>query len=231
MQLYLVRHAESENNARPPYLRVEDPAITAIGRLQSQHLADWIATLSIDHLITSPFLRTLQTTRYITDKTGGSVSVWHDAFEFGGCFRGHGPDATDGGIGLGRSDVIRNVVAAADRCTIDPTIEESGWWGGKTKETAAESNERTVRLIERFARTFGDSGETVVAVIHADLKRAMMSQMLRSTADPMNFGPLNIGPLRNVGISKLDFDGSRWKLDWFNSVTHLPSKLITGNEH
>jgi 2,3-bisphosphoglycerate-dependent phosphoglycerate mutase len=226
MQLYLVRHAESENNARPPYLRVEDPAITAIGRLQAQHLADWMRTLSIDHLITSPFLRTLQTTRYITDAIGGSVSVWHDVFERGGCFRGHGVDATEGGIGLGRSDVIRHVVADADRCTIDPTIEESGWWGGKTKETDQEAVERSINVVRRFTATFSDSGQTVVAVIHADFKRELLTQMLSPRANPATFGPL-----RNVGISKLDYDGQHWKLDWFNSVTHLPHKLITGNEH
>lgn len=226
MQLYLIRHAESENNARPAYLRVEDPAITTIGRLQSQHLADWLRTLAFDHLISSPFLRTVQTTRYITDATGASVSVWHDVFERGGCYRGYGDDATEGGVGLGRSDVIRHVVADADRCTIDATIEESGWWGGKTKETDQQAVERAKRVVRRFVDTFGDSRQKVVAIIHADFKRALLAEMLSPGADPMDFGAL-----RNVGISKLDYDGKAWKLDWFNSVTHLPDKLITGNEH
>ncbi|MGB7325094.1 MAG: histidine phosphatase family protein [Rubripirellula sp.] len=225
MQLYLIRHAESENNARAAYLRVEDPGITAVGRLQCQHLASWIKTLSIDQLITSPFLRTLQTTRYVTDVNRADVQVWHDVFERGGCFRGHGPDATEGGIGLGRTDVVRHVVADANRCVVDPTIEETGWWGGKRRETDDEARARAGKVVQRFVAAFGNSGQTVVAIIHADFKRALLAQMLDTSADPSIFGAL-----RNTGISKLDFDGDRWSLDWFNSVTHLPHKLITGNE-
>ncbi len=225
MQLYLIRHAESENNARPPHLRVEDPAITAIGRLQCECLASWIKTLSIDHLITSPFLRTLQTTRYVTDINPTDVQIWHDVFERGGCFRGHGPDATEGGIGLGRTDVIRHVVAEPNRCVVDPTIDESGWWGGKARETDQEAETRAIKVVKRFAATFGSSGQTVVAIIHADFKRALMAEMLGGTADPTIFGAL-----RNTGITKLDFDGDRWMIDWFNSVSHLPAELVTGNE-
>ena len=36
MQLYLIRHAESENNARPEHDRVEDPSITTLGRRQAE---------------------------------------------------------------------------------------------------------------------------------------------------------------------------------------------------
>ncbi|QDT06101.1 phosphoglycerate mutase [Rubripirellula lacrimiformis] len=225
MQLYLVRHAESENNARPAYLRVEDPGITAVGRLQAQHLADWVRTMAFDHLITSPFLRTLQTTRYVTDATGAPVSIWDNVYERGGCFRGHGPDATEGGIGLGRSGVIRHVVAQADRCTVDSSIGEAGWWAGKPRETDDEAEVRATTVVQRFAETFGDSQDVVVAIIHADLKRAMLRHMLAPGADAGLFGAL-----RNVGVTKLDFSAGTWQLDWFNSVTHLPSKLITGNE-
>ncbi|WP_146454154.1 histidine phosphatase family protein [Rubripirellula tenax] len=225
MQLYLIRHAESENNARAPYLRVEDPAITAVGRLQSECLASWIKSLWIDHLITSPFLRTLQTTRFVTDVNPAGVNIWHDVFERGGCFRGYGPDATEGGIGLGRHEVARHVVEDATRCVVDESIGELGWWGGKPRETDEEAQQRATRVVRRFVDTFGSSGKTVVAVIHADFKRALLADMLGVTADPTIFGAL-----RNTGVTKLDYDGDRWTLDWFNSVTHLPSKLITGNE-
>ncbi len=109
MQLYLIRHAESENNAKPACERVEDPAITAVGRLQASHLANWLKTMKFDELITSPVLRALQTTRYISDATGHHVRVWADVFEEGGIYPGYGPQATAGATGLKRSDVIRHV--------------------------------------------------------------------------------------------------------------------------
>lgn len=222
MQLYLIRHAESENNSKPLYERVEDPPITAVGRLQAQHLADWAQTLRIDSLITSPFLRSLQTTRWILDRTPQHVHVWHDVYESGGCFRGHGPDAKEGSMGLGRAQILGHLSRDQDACTIDATIGEAGWWGGRDRETDDEAVQRTKRVAKRFVDTFGASGDVVVAVIHADLKRLLLAELLQGIVDPFD-----LGPVRNTGITKVDFEGSRWRLDWFNSVSHLPAKLVT----
>lgn len=225
MQLFLIRHAESENNARPGYQRVEDPAITAVGRLQAEHLGSWARTMKIDALITSPFLRTLQTTRAITDvlpqsASIGPVAIWHNVFERGGCYRGYRDDQREGGQGLGRSAILKHM----PRAIIDDTISEAGWWG-RDRETDDEAVQRASDVIERLVETFGSSGKHVVAVIHADLKRLLLVQMLHGLADANHFGPL-----RNVGITKVDFDGTRWRLDWLNSVSHLPARLVTGVE-
>lgn len=221
MQLYLIRHAESENNAKPGYQRVEDPALTAIGRLQAQHLAAWASTFKMDALITSPFLRTLETTQAVVEATAMSVAVWHGVFERGGCYRGYGDDAKEGGMGLGRSGILRHLPCAI----VDDTIAESGWWGGRDREQNEEAVERAGQVIARLIATFGTSGQHIVAIIHADLKREMLSQMLRPVADASLFGPL-----RNTGITKIDFNGKDWRLDWLNSVSHLPARLITGVE-
>jgi 2,3-bisphosphoglycerate-dependent phosphoglycerate mutase len=225
MQLYLIRHAESENNAKPLYARVEDPPITAVGRLQAGCLADWLATLKIDALLTSPVLRALQTTRYITKSTGQHVSVWADVYEEGGIYPGYGPQAVAGGMGLRRSDVIQRVADDSSSCTLDDEISESGWWGRRDRETPEKATARAIAVTGRLINTFGSRGETVLAVIHADFKRKLLTQMLGTTIDPRDFGFL-----RNTGITKLNFDGDRWQLDWFNSVSHLPAKLITGTE-
>jgi 2,3-bisphosphoglycerate-dependent phosphoglycerate mutase len=225
MQLYLIRHAESENNARPLHQRVEDPAITAIGRMQAEHLAQWTRTIGIGTLISSPFLRTLQTTRAMVDVRPQRVHIWHDVYERGGCYRGFGPLAREGGAGLGRSAIVRHVTNDPDQCVVDATINESGWWGEKSREEDHEVATRAKQVASRFVETFGASGEIVVAVIHAEFKRWLMAEFFRDFIDAYQ-----LGPMRNTGISKVNFDGKRWQLDWFNSVTHLPSRLITGNE-
>ena len=225
MQLYLIRHAESENNAKPGFQRIEDPPITAVGRLQAGHLADWLKTLNIDALITSPVLRALQTTRYINQSTGQHVHVWADVFEEGGIYPGFGPQATAGGTGLKRPDVIRHIGDDPSACTLDDTITDLGWWGGRNRETPEQATKRASAVTQRLIDTFGSSGETVLAVIHADFKRKLLAQMLSAIVDPGE-----LGHLCNTGITKLDFDGNRWQLAWFNSISHLPAKLITGNE-
>tara|TARA_R110002049_G_scaffold2750_2_gene21443 strand:- start:223080 stop:223760 length:681 start_codon:yes stop_codon:yes gene_type:complete len=226
MQLFLIRHAESANNARPPYERVEDPAITAVGRMQAQHLADWTRTLKIDTLITSPFLRTIETTLQVVQGTRQQVNIWHDVFERGGCYRGHKVGEIHGAMGLGRSAIQRHFQENAIDCLIDDTIEEKGWWGGRPQETEEEVAMRAQQVTQRLIDAFGTSQRNIVVVIHADFKRWLLRVMMGGAVDTDSFGPL-----RNTGISKLNFDGSRWQLDWLNSVSHLPARLITGNEH
>ena len=223
MQLYLIRHAESENNAKPAYARVEDPPITALGKIQSEYLANWLKTFAIDALITSPFRRTLQTTRSVLDVAEQPLQIWHDVFERGGCFRGHGPDAIEGGAGLGRSEIMR-LINHAD-CQIDESIQESGWWGSKNRETDDETVARAKQVLKRLTACFG-SGNPVVAIItHADFKRCLLNEMIGDVVD------LDcIGLLRNTGVTKLVYENARWKVRWLNSVTHLPAKLITGKE-
>lgn len=225
MQLYLIRHAESENNARPLHQRVEDPGITAVGRLQADYLALWTRTMRIDTLITSPFLRTLQTTRAIVNTTPQRVHVWHNVYERGGCYRGHGPGACEGRPGLGRHDILRHATEKPDNCLIDATIDDSGWWGGRPREQDHEVEARAKVVAARLIETFGARGETVVAVIHAEFKRFLMAELLRDFVDAHQ-----LGPMRNTGISKINYDGHRWQFDWFNSVSHLPSRLITGHD-
>ncbi|MEL6110628.1 MAG: histidine phosphatase family protein [Planctomycetota bacterium] len=225
MELYLIRHAESENNARPSYERVEDPPITAVGRLQAEQLASWLSTLRADALITSPFLRTLETVRPVLAKSDHSLRVWHNVFERGGCYRGWKASNFQGAMGLGRGDVLRMLGPHAEQTELDPTIDESGWWGGKPRETDDEAVRRAKEVCERLCGTFQDQ-QRVLLLIHADLKRLLLSEMLCDSIDVMS-----LGPIRNVGITKVNRLGDRWQLDYFNSVTHLPAKLITGNEH
>lgn len=222
MQLYLIRHAESENNARPAYLRVEDPAITPVGRLQAESLAQWTRSLKIDVLITSPFRRSLQTSRIVGDACGPlQAMVWHDVFERGGCYCGHGDTAVEGRPGLSRTSILSELPTAI----VDQSISEDGWWFGKAKETDQETLCRAGVVIDRLISTFSGSEKSVVAILHADFIRTLLVQMLQGTADATHFGPL-----RNTGITKVGFDGSRWRLDWLNSVSHLPVRLITGVE-
>ncbi len=221
MQLYLIRHAESENNARPAYQRIEDPSITAVGRLQAEHLATWARSLRIDTLVCSPFLRTLQTALPIAKTIDLPAHIWHDIYERGGCYRGHGDDAKEGGLGMNGA-AIRLFLP---RVELDATIGEQGWWAGRPRETHEQAELRAAAVERRLIDTFGNNGRNVVVITHADFKRQLLARMLDGVVDARR-----IGPMRNTGVTKLNYDGQAWQLDWLNSVTHLPSRLITGVE-
>jgi 2,3-bisphosphoglycerate-dependent phosphoglycerate mutase len=225
MQLYLIRHAESQNNAKNPHDRTEDPPITNLGKQQAQFLSSWTRTLNIDTLISSPFRRALETTRELLAAVPQHVHVWHDIFERGGCYRGYLPADKQGAMGLGPKGIRSALCDDQNNCTIDNTIHEAGWWGGRTPETDDQASQRASAVTVRLQDTFGDSGKSIVAVTHADFKRLLLGAMLPEVLDPTQ-----LGSMRNTGITKVNYDGSRWQLDWFNSVSHLPAELITGNE-
>src|SRR6056297_822684 len=225
MKLYLIRHAESLNNARPVYERISDPPLTARGRLQAQGLADWLTKLQHDVLITSPFRRTLETTRAFLDQSPRRVHVWHQVFENGGCFEGHEPANHSGAPGLGRTDIRRLAHADEELCIVDDTITEDGWWNQPHRETPQESEQRTKSVVARFVDEFGATRQSVVAILHADFIRGLVAEMLGPS---VSIGRL--GPFVNVGVTLLRYQDGQWHLDWLNSISHVPPRLVTGKE-
>ena len=222
MFLYLIRHAQSQNNARPAYCRVEDPPLTAVGRLQTQFLADWLRTCEFDMLVTSPVLRALQTTRAIHDCTGHHVHVWENLFEEGGIFRGFGPLANEGGPGLKRSQISKQAASTPALCTLDPSLKETGWWG-RPRESANEAACRAIEVAKRLTLCVSKQEHGVVVVTHADFKRRLLDSLLGET-----FGPIKLNRLCNAGVTKLNLDAGVWRLSYVNEVAHLPPRLVTG---
>ena len=231
--VYLIRHAESENNARPVYERVSDPAITQRGRLQTEHLAQWMKTLSLDLLVTSPFRRTLQTAKGILNLRDRSVEVWHDIFESGGCYHGHHEANFRGADGFNKDQIesllhdgsTAGSASATKNIVIDQEIGSTGWWNGRDRETPEQSLTRAMRVADRLTETFSGSGQAVALVIHADFKRELLRVLLKDVLD-LDL----VGPIANTSVTELSL-GSRWQLATLNSVTHLPPRLITGREH
>jgi len=221
LELFLVRHAESENNASPPWQRVADPNITSLGRLQAEALGDWITGVGVDVLVTSPFRRALQTSERISAISPiKQMLVWHNVFERGGCYSRHSAAGIRSHPGLGRTS-IQNVLPTA---ILDPSIGEDGWWSGCLKESDAEAKKRADSVINRMINSFGAGPTKVFAILHADLLKLMIGRMLFGVFELGIFGPFG-----NAAVTKLDFDGRVWRLDWLNSISHLTPKLMTGD--
>ncbi|KLU03819.1 protein containing Phosphoglycerate mutase domain protein [Rhodopirellula islandica] len=248
MQLLLIRHAESENNAKPVHARVCDPSITARGRLQADCLGKWMSGLAIDQLITSPFLRTLETTRFVLQHAHTAprrypIAVWHDVFENGGCYHGHHEKNFRGAEGLGREAIHSFFRDISDQLpdreppplTVDSEIQSDGWWGGRDPESPDQMRARSRSVIERFENTFPQrpsheprslsTDPVVVLIAHADFLREMLSLMLAGTV-----AMESVGPIPNTSVTSLQWSTTGWKLDSLNSVTHLPPRLVTGHQ-
>ena len=217
-RVYLVRHAQSANNALPECERVSDPGLTEIGHQQSQKLADWVRQLDSPRIYCSAFRRSLETTAAIHQAANWKPTIRADLFEKGGCYAGYPPHALIPQPGKGYSQLSREYPG----WSIDSRISEHGWWYGRDYESETHARERA-RVVERWLVDEVLPKEVeVVLVIHADFKRLLIEQMFPDMRRWSRWADPN-----NASLSRITRDPDGWHLDWLNSVSHLPAEWIT----
>jgi 2,3-bisphosphoglycerate-dependent phosphoglycerate mutase len=220
LHLYLIRHAESENNAQPEHLRVEDPGITPRGVEQAEFLARWLAEHPLDQVITSPFRRALQTVAPLFALKKHEVEVCCDVVERGGCYRGWHPGNWEGGKGFSADEIA----AFLPGVTVDARITAAGWWANRPRETDAEAELRAEQTVAKLSARFAASKKRIAIITHAEFQRIMLEKMLSAQSIAAD----SLGPICNAGITYVTLHDGRWKLQWFNAVTHMPSQLVSG---
>ncbi|MDA0659264.1 MAG: histidine phosphatase family protein [Planctomycetota bacterium] len=211
IDLFLIRHAQSLNNARPEAERVEDPGLTELGQSQAVHLAQYAASLQIERLITSPFLRTLQTTEAIVRTTALSPEIWVDLHEQGGCYAGHLPHKISGRPGMSRDEIQR----AYSDYVVPAAIDEFGWWKSKPYEEAEMALERARRLLRRTCEELVGDVRRVAFVMHADFKQLFLSLIdARVTETP-----------GNASVSHVSVSNDESSIVQYNVLHHLPEAM------
>ncbi len=221
-EILLVRHGQSANNALAEQLRIPDPGLTEIGSQQASALAAWLTEHTLTHLYCSPFLRSLETTRPLAEVTQLSVRVRSDLFEVGGCYSGHEDGKQRGEPGMGRSQLVADYPA----WEIDSLIAEEGWWG-RDYETFEQGVLRAA-VVERWLATEVASQQgTHVLVVHADFKRLLLVAMQSELQLADRGIDLAQVPLYNTGVTQCKYSPQGWEIGDFNSIRHLPSKLVT----
>jgi 2,3-bisphosphoglycerate-dependent phosphoglycerate mutase len=214
MELFLIRHAQSANNALPEWERVEDPGLTDLGVEQAQCLAEWLPTLGLTHLITSPFRRTLLTAEAIGKSTELTPIVRVDLHEIGGCYRGYSPGQLRGRPGMNE----KQIKAEFAGFEFDDSIAEAGWWGSKPYESRDDARQRAVRLLARTTEEFAHSQCRVAYVMHADFKQLFIEQF---------YDQNDLAIPRNTSVSRVVLTGQSVQLADYNMSGHLNPKMIT----
>ena len=213
MELFLIRHAQSANNAKPESQRVPDPGITEVGRQQAARLADWVRELELTMLITSPFLRTLQTTQHIHEATGLTPLVRSEWHEHGGCYTGFRPGELRGQPGMNRSEIETRFKGYQ----VHDAIDHQGWWRSQDWETVDQARVRAARVLQQTQEEFADSDERVAIVTHADFKRFFVESFHEDWVDVP----------ANTSVSSLEISPDGARLVQLNRVDHLPVELQT----
>ncbi len=218
VEIFLIRHGQSSNNALDETARVCDPGLTELGRRQARRLADHLSRRAIDFLYCSPFRRSLETTRPIAQSLGIHPKVRADIFEQGGCYSGYQVGRRQGEPGLGFHQLQREY----PEWDIDPRISPQGWWN-RPYETAEQAAQRAAGVRRWMEMQLVAMEGRHALIIHADFKYLLLRELLG--AGPLAQSDLHPSSLWNAGITALRCVEDRWECDHMNDVSFLPREL------
>ena len=241
MELYIIRHAQSTNNAlADPGERVCDPTLTELGERQAhilgRHLAAGAELVPVasrtngrdrqpygfTRVYCSPMWRALQTAAPIKWAVDLAPQVWTDIHEQGGIFLDHG----DGRGPVGYSGKTRREIQSVFPDYVLPAdVTAKGWWN-RDYEDWSTCHERAIKVageLHRWAESDERRDETIAIVSHGGFIDALLKALLNQLPERQLFYYHH-----NTAISRIDFrpDG-RLDVRYLNRLDHLPPELIT----
>lgn len=237
MELYIIRHGQSTNNALTNRAdRGCDPPLTDLGRRQAELLAQHLATeaqrvspstrgyqkhgYGITHLYCSPMWRALQTAQPIGEALGLVPEVWIDIHEWGGIFLDHGePEGVVGYPGKTRSEISEGF----PDYILPKGITEEGWWN-RDLENRTNFIARAIKVADVLQeRAKAGNDERIAIVTHAGfsafLIKALFRHLLGSNIYYHHY---------NTAFARIDLvNDEPMHLRYLNRVDHLPPEMVT----
>ncbi len=243
MQLYLIRHAQSTNNAvTDPKDRTFDPSLTEIGFRQAEIVADHLAHATppegrifsaysknghapaygfgITKLYCSPMRRTLQTVQPISAALGLAPEVWIDIHEHGGVYLDY-PD--ERGI-VGFPGMTRAEIAAQfGHYVLPEAITDLGWWNPTNGMESIEASMERAGRVAASLHAQAASQERIAIVTHGTFAHYLIYAIFDQKPGRRLFYFHH-----NTAITRIDFyDDGSLGLHYLNRINHLPLELVT----
>ncbi len=237
MQLYIIRHAQSTNNALDDQrFRVADPPLTEIGLRQAEILAEHLAggdghfaagsvpgTVSgsgygISRLYCSPMRRALQTALPVSQALGLAPEVWIEIHEYGGVWQDGGVEQGIRGYpGMTREEIEVEFPGFA----LPDEVTERGWWRGKQEEP--ETFVARAAWVVDTLHSWAESHERVAIITHGAFIDGLLNSLLKvARVQPVYYHH------DNTGITLIDFRrNGRLSIRFLNRLDHLPAELVT----
>jgi 2,3-bisphosphoglycerate-dependent phosphoglycerate mutase len=238
MQLYFIRHGQSENNllyteTGSSEARSEDPELTELGRQQAKLLAqhirrrDSVATMpngkprvaefGFTHLYTSLMVRAVATANIIAEELNLPLLAWEDLHEAGGIYRSDPESAAHIGLpGRTREYFERNYPALI----LPSWFGQAGWWNKPREEYDAVSL-RAARWLRELQLRHGSTQDHVAVVSHGGFYNVLLRTIFEIGKEDYWFA------LNNAAITRIDFNATEVGLVYHNRVDFLPPDLVT----
>ena len=242
MELYIIRHGQSTNNALPDENnRVYDPPLSDLGQQQAQLLAAYLTNgrnrdpwldptvgtvhddqgqdFGFTHLYCSAMHRALQTAQPIGKALGIHPEVWIDIHEHGGMYLEQ-PDGIVGFPGKTRSEILSEF----PDYVLPEAITETGWYDPKVgQESLYTAQARAIKVAGELRRRAA-SDERIAIVSHGTFIDVLIKALFYQIPSRQTYY-LHA----NTGITRIDFlkDRERLLIRHMNRVAHLPNHLVT----
>ena len=244
MQLYMIRHAQSENNelwARTGSSngRSPDPLLTEIGEQQARHLGQHIARnwekanpnsdlhnrqgFNFTHLYCSLMVRAIATGSAISTKVNIPLVAWEIIHEFGGIFERN--EETNERLGLPgpNRDYFERYYP---HLILPETLGQAGWWE-RPYEPGEQAMQRAQLFLEMLQQRHSRE-DRVAIVTHGGFIVAVLRNLFGfATLDSSENANRIWLHAHNTSITRLDFSEKQVDLIYLNRLDHLPDKLIT----
>ncbi len=247
MQIYFIRHAQSENNHLydingPGSGRSEDPDLTKKGEKQLKYLQRFLSKktdlpLSLNgkdyqnrtgfrftHLYASPMVRAVKTGWAVANQFNLPLQLWIDLHEGGGIFLNNEEEETGNLPGKTSEYFIENFPGIL----LDKEISQQGWWN-KPFEPWEGRPLRAERVWE-FLLTQHGPDDRIALFSHGGFYNHWLSVILGSVfVDKFSLKEKVFFELNNTGITRIDVDNeeNKFRIYYNNKIDFLPDDLIT----
>lgn len=227
MRLYLIRHAESENNVlneETVQRRKVDPDLTPLGYQQRDLLARHIATAPdaasegyrFTHLYTSAMRRSLLTTKPVSEALGIAPKVWLELHEQGGLYQARN-GARIGFGGMTRAQISQEF----EGYQLPERITEQGWYDAEQGyESIARSVERAHSVAGKL-REWRETERVIGLISHAGFLNLLLQAI--NGDEPFREGWRYYH--NNTAITRIEYESAGPILHYLNRVDHLPADL------
>ena len=241
MQIYFIRHAQSNNNDLYDRTgksdgRDEDPELSTIGKIQAKFLSEYLANnfnenlrninndphnrfgYFFDTCLASPMVRAVDTGWQCSTLMGQKLKLSVDLHEGGGIFLENGNKGLIGLPGKPKSYFLTRYPGII----MDENISEEGWWN-QPFEPQEVRKARAKRVWDMIFKEHDDSSR-IVLFSHFGFFNYFLSALIDyDWSEQVKF------KMNNVGISRIDVNADRTlkEIVYINKVDFLPSDLIT----
>lgn len=223
MRVYLIRHAQSENNILTPETmrhRKVDPDLTELGYQQRQYLADFLAQAAgfeMTHFYTSPMRRSLLTAAPVAKTLNLRPRLWVDLHEKGGMFQQQ-DGQVNGFNGMTRAAISQEF----PDYLLSEDVSARGWYDASLgMEPETHSLFRAIKVAKALQER-SHANDALGLVSHA----GFLDVLLKAIFDQLPSRPYTMRYYHyNTAITRIDYRESGPALHYMNRVDHLPAAM------